>query len=52
MKIIYIHMKIDLPIVLGGGTNIDPYWLPPSPSLASSKVSCQGQGPLKKQTRA
>ena len=30
------------------GTNIDPYWspLPPSPSLASAKVSSQGSNNL------
>ena len=30
-------------ILLGGGTNICPYWFPPSPFLspASAKVSCQ-----------
>ena len=37
------------PILLGGGTNIGPYWLfNPSPSLASAKVIYQGAEHFKK----
>ena len=38
-KYIYIHL---FPILLGGGTNIGPYWSPLSSSPASAKVFCQG----------
>ena len=37
------------PILLGGGTNIGPYWFPPPPSApASASVSCQGPDQLEK----
>ena len=44
-KVTYIHNNMILyPILLGGGTNIGLYWFPlPSPSLASAKISCQGE---------
>ena len=51
VSITQVNNNIRLyPILLGGGTDIGPCWfpLPPIPSLASAKVSCQGANTLEK----
>ena len=35
-------------VLLGGSTNVGPYWFPPSPSPASAKVPAWGQKQLNK----